>query len=84
MWHTITIDKWSLYIVLYNENISNPHENHKSHDANYLIRYPYWTKEYELLNTHKYILLDNIEWLTNEHMSFMQKMIYIGHLKNQQ
>jgi hypothetical protein len=26
------------------------------------------TKEYELLNTHKYIFLDNIEWLTNEHM----------------
>ncbi len=45
MRHTITIDKSSLYIVLYNENISNPHENHKSHDANYLSRYPYCTQE---------------------------------------
>jgi hypothetical protein len=41
-------------------------------------------KKYGLLNMHKYILKNNMKWLTNEHMSIAMQMIYIGHLKNQQ
>ncbi len=28
--------------------------------------------------------MDNIEWLTNEHMLITMQMMHIGHLKNQQ
>lgn len=44
---------------------------------------PYWIEGYGLLNTHKCLLLDNIAWPTNEHMSTTMEIIYNGHLKNQ-
>jgi hypothetical protein len=37
--------------------------------ASYLNTNPYWIEEYGLLNTHKYLLLENIAWLMDKYMS---------------